>query len=90
MQTKYCFIGMVIRNGIFTYPSQTVHVIPFEKNISEFAEELAMRYHAQVPFRKDEEYSWWYFYKGQISVMVETAEEITEQEYKVLKKFQYK
>lgn len=90
MEKKFIFVGIVIRNGIYTYNSSMVYEIPKEQNTLEFARQRVKSYHSDTPFQKNEKYDWWYFFCGEISAMLETAEEITEQEYKILRKFQYK
>lgn len=90
MKNKFIFVGLVIRQGAFTYNTNKVYEIPEEIDTLKFSEQTVINYHADQPFQKEEEYNWWYFYGGQIAVMLETAEEITREEYDILNKFQYK
>lgn len=90
MKTKFVFISLVIRNGQYTYGSSRVYEIPKGKNINEFALQAVKNYHTGELFQKSGDTNWWYFFGGEVSVMLETAQEITELEYRVLNKFQYK
>ncbi len=90
METKFIYISLVIRNGLYTYGSSRVHEIPKEINKEKFALQVVKNYHTGEPLQKFPDTNWWYFFGGEVSVMLETAEEITEQEYIVLNKFQYK
>ncbi len=90
METKFIFISLVIRNGHYTYGSSKVYEIPKEKDMQEFALQVVKNYHIGEPLQKFPDTNWWYFFGGEVSVMLETAEEIREQEYIVLNKFQYK
>ena len=90
MKTKFIFVTMVIRNGLYTYNSSMVYEILKEKNIQEFALQTVKNYHTGEPFQKFPDTNWWYFFEGEVSVMLATAEEITKEEFDILNKFQYK
>lgn len=90
MKSKYIFVGMVIRNGIYTYSWNMVYEIPIEKSTQEFAEQTIKNYHANKTINYSAKDGWWYFLDGEESILLETVEEITKAEYDVLNKFQYK
>ncbi len=89
MKTKYIFVSLEIRNGVYEYISHTVHEIPKDKNTLEFGDNYAKTFYVDEnkPFQDEEGY---YFYGGEVAVKLSLAEEITKREYEVLMKFQYK
>ena len=83
---KYLFIELGIRNGEYEYEAKSLHISTC-KNIWFTAYMWAIRFYAGNPYRMSKKDDCWYFYGGEVAVEVNKCEEITEAEYKVLRKF---
>ena len=88
-KTKYIFISLEIRCGVYEFTSHTIHKIPNDKSKLKFADNYAKTFYVDEnkPFQDEEGY---YFYGGEVAVKLSLAEEISKEEYEVLNKFQYK
>jgi hypothetical protein len=91
-KTKFIFLSMQIRNGEYEHSSESVHEIPACKTIRKFGQEYAKDFYGTPPkaFQYNDKIDpddWWYFNGGEIAARVRRIEEITKEEYDVLKRF---
>lgn len=90
MKTKFIFVSLDVKNGGFEYGAQSVHEVSARRTANRVGEDCAKNFYSERPFKFSLTDEWFHFFGGEISVRVRNAEEITQAEYEVLKKFQDK
>lgn len=87
---KYIFLEMKIRNGEYEYSSQSVHELPARKSTEKFGRDYAKDFYGGKPFQYNDKIDpdgEWYFNGGEVAVRCKEVQEITKEEYEVLKKY---
>lgn len=83
--TKKCVLVEVkVQNGEYEYYSKSMHVVGKDVNIRKIGERHAKTFYANFSYEDDGTY---YFNGGEVAAQLYKAEEVTRQEYQILRKF---
>lgn len=83
--TQFIFLKLKERNGEYEYIHPSVHEIPSELDINEFAENYASEFYD--PSRMKPGDDGYYFNGGEVHVRVYTAMAISKRDYDLLKSY---
>lgn len=81
---KYVFVEVKIRNGEYEYYSKSLHIIGKKADIRKCGEKHARHFYANFSHEEDGTY---YFNGGEVATELYKSQEITVEEYQVLRKF---
>jgi len=82
--SDYIFLQLDIKCGEYEFTSVSVHQIPKEKNIIDFSEEYAKQFYYGDMEEEDRTY---YFNAGEVAVEVSVRQNISKEEYSILRKY---
>lgn len=89
-KTKFVFLQIGVRTGEYEFDSKSLHEVNHRTNITKFSQKYAKGFYSGKPFQYNsppDPDGEWYFNAGEVCAWVDKVEEISKEEYDVMKKF---
>ena len=83
-ERKNVFVEVQVRNGEYEYNSKSVHQIPVEMKVEDFADAHARDFYGRFSYTDGD---WHYFNGGEVAVRAGASMDVSITEYLTLKKF---